>query len=202
MTTRGQLIQPTWTTMKWTVDLRQDLITRIQAFFSFEKHRASYPVHYGSYGKVYWQKMGTITLCQIVVEELCLKSVKINNAHKSQTTTKKTMLLMPFEKTMEEPDIELKESTSDDFTNVGSTSRFKTPVVDNDVSSSKELSSSKENDTGAETPSTLHSQELIQDVRIPIVSDEWYSQMEEMMEIQMAKIQEDLEKTFDESWNQ
>ena len=170
MTTRRQPIQPTWTTMKSAVNLRRDLMNRIQAFFSFEKHRTSYPVHYESYGKGHLQKLGTIKLCQIVVEELCLNSVKINNAKKSQPTTKKTMVLMQFDKSMEEPDIEV-EVSSDDFTHVESTSKFKTPN-ENSTSNEKEDKSNR-NDEGAETPSTLHSQELIQEDRIPKVSNGW-----------------------------
>jgi len=174
MTTRTQSIQPTWTTMKSAVDLKRDLLIRIQAFFSFEKHRASYPVHYESFEKGNLQKLGTIKLCQVVVEELCLKSVKINNAKKSQPTTRKTMVLMPFDKSMEEPDIEV-EVSSDDFTHVENTWRFKTPV-DDSTSNEKEDANNR-NDEGAETPSTFHSQELLQEDRIPKVSDEWYSQM-------------------------
>ena len=186
MTTRGKPIEPTWTYLNSSVDLRRDVMIRLQAFFSYEKNCRTYPTHYTSFETGLMHKHGVMKLCQIVVEELGLKSVKANKQKASQTTTKKTMVLVPFTNAMEAPDMEVDES-SNEFSHV------------------ENLAITR----NVETPSTLGSQELLQQTQVEgsqdhassNIPEEWYTQMEEIMELKIRKMKEDLELNFDVLWS-
>jgi len=116
-TTRTQPNGPLWIRRTTAVDLKQDVLQRIEAYFEYETHvkeHSSDNLHsLWVNGEIH--KMVATKVCKYAIDDLGLKSVKWVEGNQ---LSKRTMVLSPFDPSMESPDDDYTDKSSEEFTNI------------------------------------------------------------------------------------
>ena len=116
---RGQPVQPQWRYSSSAVDLKQDILTRIEAYFEYDDNVSQIPLQvYQDWLNGVIHRASPTRVCKYALDEVQIRTLRWTQGTQ---LSKKVMLLSPFDKTMEEPEapqevIQSNSKSSDDFT--------------------------------------------------------------------------------------
>ena len=113
---RGQPVQPQWRYSSSAVDLKQDILTRIEAYFEYDDNVSQTPLQvYQDWLNGVIHRASPTRVCKYALDEVQLRTLRWTQGTQ---LSKKVMLLSPFDKAMEEPEAptQTNSKSNDDFT--------------------------------------------------------------------------------------